>query len=85
MDIHILFIQRKESYEGEYAPEALVVWDEFAMEENPEGFDEACAKELKAHGDQVQAHRVFRFHVDGDVIRKKLIGTPTLEATLLED
>jgi len=36
MKLHILFGQRKCSYDGEYAPEALDVADEYAMEDNPE-------------------------------------------------
>lgn len=84
MDLHILFIQRKEEYPLEYAPEALVVWDEYAMDENPEGFDEACAKALKEHGDQVVAHKVIRFRVDQEKVRKLLLGTPVIEAKLIE-
>ena len=33
MKLHILFIQRVESYPGEHAPEALAVIDEFALSE----------------------------------------------------
>lgn len=84
MDLFILFIQRKESYEGEYAPEALVVWDEFAMDENPEGFEEVCKKELVANGDQVMAHKVIRVRVDGDKIRKLLVGTSVLNGEIVE-
>jgi hypothetical protein len=84
MDLFILFIQRKESYPGQYAPEALVVWDEHAMAENPEGFEEACAEELKAHGDEVMAHKVVRVRVDGDRIRKLLIGSPLLQGEIVE-
>lgn len=84
MDLFILFIQRKESYDGEYAPEALVVWDEGAMDENPEGFEEACKKELAAHGDQVAAHRVVRIKVDGDRIHKLLVGIPALVGEVVE-
>lgn len=83
MDLYILFIQRKENFPMEYAPEALVVWDEYAMEENPEGFEEACAKTLKEHGDQVFAHRVVRLRVDQEKIRELLIETPVIEAKML--
>ena len=41
--LHILFAQRAERYPGEYAPEALEVADEYAMEENPEWMDERVA------------------------------------------
>lgn len=36
MKIHILFGHRKESYDGEHAPEALEVADEYTNEENPD-------------------------------------------------
>ena len=36
MKIYVLFAQRKCRYNGEYAPEALEVIDEFGMDENPE-------------------------------------------------
>lgn len=36
MKIYVLFAQRKCRYDGEYAPEALEVIDEFGMDENPE-------------------------------------------------
>lgn len=83
MNLHILFIQRAESYPNQYAPEALLVWDEYAMSENPEGFDEACASVLETHGNSIVAHRVIRFSVDQDEIRELLIGTATVDAKLL--
>ena len=36
MILHILMGQRKESYPGEYAPEALAVMTEYGQDENPE-------------------------------------------------
>ena len=35
-ELHIIFGQRKESYPGEHAPEALDIADECTMDENPE-------------------------------------------------
>jgi hypothetical protein len=35
MKIYVIFGQRKGTYVGQYAPEALDVVDEYAMEENP--------------------------------------------------
>jgi hypothetical protein len=40
MRIYVLFGQRKCRYEGEYAPEALAVIDEFGMDENPKYLEE---------------------------------------------
>ena len=33
MDVYVLFAQREERYEGEYAPEALTLVDSFTLEE----------------------------------------------------
>ena len=38
MKIHVILAQRKCRYEGEYAPEALEVADEYAMDDNPDWF-----------------------------------------------
>lgn len=45
MILHIIFGQRVCRYEGEYAPEALDIADEFTMDENPEWL----ASKLAAH------------------------------------
>ena len=45
MKLHIIFGQRKCSYEGEYGPEALDVADEFTVEDNPDWLE----KRLKEH------------------------------------
>jgi hypothetical protein len=36
MILFVIFGQRKETYPGQYAPEALEVMDEYGMEDNPE-------------------------------------------------
>lgn len=36
MKLYVLFAQRKCSYEGEFAPEALAVADEFSYDDNPD-------------------------------------------------
>lgn len=35
MKLHILFGQRKCQYEGQYAPEALEIADQYTMDQNP--------------------------------------------------
>lgn len=79
MRVHILFGQRKERYAGEYAPEALVVADEFTMDENPEWMEEQV-KEHEKNTDYV-ALRVFEIDLGPGSqgrIREQLIGTPKL-------
>ena len=84
MRLSILFGQRKEHYEGEYAPEALLVWDEYARDENPEDFDEALEKAKAEQGDGMQAFKVIDIEVDQDKIRKLLVGAPVLQGTIKE-
>lgn len=42
-ELHLIVGLREESYEGEYGPEVLDCWDDFTLDENPEGFREALA------------------------------------------
>lgn len=84
MKVHILFILRKESYPEEHAPEARIVWDEFSVDENPQGFEEACAKDLKEVGDDIQAHRVIPVNVPQAEIRRLLLTTPTVQGKIVE-
>ena len=85
MRIHVLFGQRKEDYDGQYAPEALLAWDEYSREDNYDGFEEAVENEKKTVGDQMTAMRVIDLEVDGDKIRRLLIGTPVVKATIKTD
>jgi len=84
MKLYILFGQRPEEYAGQYAPEALVCWDQFCIEENPDGFDEDCKKALERCGkDAFAATKVIKVEVDGDEITRLLIGAPTIEGTIV--
>lgn len=82
MKLHILFGQRLQSYKGEYAPEALVCWDEFAVDENPEGFENECAKTEDKYASQFSAWRVIVVKVDGDKIVRLLNRAPEIEGTV---
>lgn len=44
MKIFVLMAQRKESYPGQYAPEALACMDEFGESDNPEYLTEERSK-----------------------------------------
>jgi len=76
MKLHILFMQRAEKYEGEYAPEALIVWDEYGVDENPIGWHEACAKEVKELDNGEHSFRVIEVNVSQDRIRDLLLHNP---------
>lgn len=85
MKLFVLFGQRKESYSGEYAPEALLCWDEFCVEENPDGFEEACAAAKKeAQKNEIVRTRLIEIKVDGDKIDKLLNGNPSIEGFISE-
>lgn len=84
MKLHILFIQRNESYPGELAPEARIVWDEFAFDENPEQFEKECEQELLKLGPGIAAHRVIPVNVPQDEIRRLLLETPTVEGKIVD-
>jgi hypothetical protein len=47
MKLHLILGQRKCSYPGQYAPEALDVADENTMSDNPEWFSERLAMHKK--------------------------------------
>jgi hypothetical protein len=46
MKLHVIFGQRKCTYPGEYAPEALDIMDEYGMDENPKWFEERMAEHV---------------------------------------
>lgn len=70
MDLHVLFMQRKERYEGEFGPEALLAWDEYTIDENPPGFHEAVEKAKAAHADCSAGFALIKISIDGDKVRQ---------------
>jgi len=70
MDLRVLFMQRTERYEGQHAPEAVLCWDEYSIDENPEGFNEALEKAKKPFSkDEVAGFALVRISIDGDKVR----------------
>lgn len=78
MILHVLFGQRFEEYEGEYGPEVLVCWDEFCVDENPEGFHKACDAAREEHGRDMAATRVIEVEIDQGKLRHALVGRVAL-------
>jgi len=62
MQIHTLWGERK-GFEGGF-PELMVAWSEYQIEDNPEGFDEACAAEAATWGDELASTRLVLLTVD---------------------
>ncbi len=82
MKLYVLFGQRPCRYDGEYAPEALAVCDEWTEEDNPDYMREQLATE-QAKGDFVQL-RVIAFNVNGAQVAEALKPkTPELKAEIV--
>ncbi len=78
MKLHILFGQRKCRYEGEHAPEALLCWDEYSVDENPAGYEEELEETREEHLSEMTSMRVIVVKVDGDQIAKLLNSDPVV-------
>ena len=76
MLIHVLMGQRKESYAGEYAPEALAVISDEGMDDNPDYMADTHA-EHKSSG-EFENLVVFSFQLDAKAVMAALRpqGTP---------
>lgn len=70
MDVFLLIAQRKETYPGEYAPEALECMDEYGYSENPEWLDEKKAA-AQATG-EFERVEIMRLAVDSRAIMRIL-------------
>jgi len=83
MKLYILFAQRRCSYPGEYAPEALEVCSEFDYDENPDWLDNKLAK-ARADSDFVAAE-VIHINLDDNAMKAvedRLNGTTVVEGAV---
>ena len=78
MILKCLFIIRKSDAHCSPPPELLVAWDEFTIEENPEGFERAWKRELQACQPDVESFRLVDVEVSADKIRELLLAPPTI-------
>lgn len=62
--IYLLIGQRKVSYPGEFAPEALAVADEFTQDDNPEYLDNELDKYEKSK--EFTALEIIKVNVNAD-------------------
>lgn len=86
MDVATLWIKRKGCEDG--PPELIVAWDGYSIEENWQGWSDACARELKMIGDDVVAHRFLNIHLKDDEIEKyftEFQSIPVERVTELDD
>lgn len=84
MKLFILFGQRAEEYAGQYAPEVLLCWDEFCIDENPDGWTEAVDKEKAKALDSKDftSVRIITVDIDGNKISRLLNDTPNVVGTV---
>lgn len=80
MIIKCLFGQRKAHGGEQLAPELVVAWDEYCIEENGDGFDADCSKGME--NTDFEAFAFFDIEVDGEAIRSKLCDTVKLKGTI---
>jgi hypothetical protein len=86
VNIYVIFAQRIESYEGQYAPEALEVMDEYGYDENAEWL-ESRLEPIKKQGDIVNA-KIFKVDLgpgSTEAIRKSLLDHPEIVAIGVHD
>jgi hypothetical protein len=63
------------------APEALLVWDEYSVDDNPGGFEEAVKHEISKYADSAVElkFRVIKVEVSEDRVRDLLVEDPTIK------
>jgi hypothetical protein len=85
MNVATLWIKRKD-FEDD-APELVVAWDEYCIEENWTGWRDNCARVLADIGDQVAAFRFINIQIASEEIQRYFeVGSATaLGTSELED
>ena len=63
MNIRTMWGQRLVSHPGEFGPELMVAWDEYCVDENWDGWNEACQAETKAWGSDLIERRFIDIYV----------------------
>jgi len=81
MKITCMFGQRRSDPD---VIELMVAWDEYCLDENPEGFAEACETAKRSWGDDMLAEREVEIVVDERKIRG-LFGTATISGDVVTE
>jgi hypothetical protein len=79
--VRMLWGQRVVTYDGEYAPELLLAWDEYTLDDNWDGWVEARDASIAELGSELAAHREIIVEVDDDAI-DALFAVPTVTARM---
>ena len=72
--IYVLFMQRRESYPGQYGPEVVCAIDEFCLDENPEGWEKQVEKGKKDNESDAAGFAMVKIEVDQAKIRRRRLG-----------
>ena len=83
MILKVLFIQRICSYDGEYAPEALVCVDEYSYSDNPAWFNNEVETQLETNKTDIYSHAIIDIEVDYDKIFSILNRNPKIQGKIL--
>lgn len=81
MYITCLFIERRKN-EG---PELLLAWDEYSIEENPEGFREACTKTLSTLQGEFIRQQLIELDINDQKLEQALNNNPTIKASVIDE
>lgn len=76
MIIETLWIKRKY---GNTPPELVAAWDEFSIDENPQGWQDACTKALDSIGDDLAEHRYIQIRANVSSVW----AVPTVEGEIV--
>ena len=86
MNLHIIFAQRACRYEGEHAPEALAIADEYSNDENPAWIEGELAK-AKANSEFIEA-AIFTINIGAEgfkSINLRLNGRTVVGGTVIHE
>jgi hypothetical protein len=84
MRINLIIAQYAQSYDGQYMPNVIDAWDEFTLEDNQEGYNEALAKaQQRVLDGDYEAVRELAVIVPDEAVTG-LFKTPRTRATVAE-
>lgn len=83
IDIACLFIKRK--FNMDAPPELVAAWDGWSIEENFEGWQQACKTALESIGDDIGAFRYVNVKIPGDDVEELFREYVTVEAVAVSE
>ncbi len=84
MKIYCLFGQRKCLYPGQHAPELLEAWDEYSVEENPEGFAQAMQKAREENQEDMVSIAPYCISINEERIKHALANVTEVATEILQ-